>query len=313
MTGKSIRVASIVLVASAALAFGWLAAVALLTEPSEGPTLVVDQNDDIREDILVMGRSVEIVGHVGGGVLALGGDVLVNGTVDGDVAAIGGSVHQGPDSHVNGSVLVVGGEYRRPNGECRNLHQDTVLFANSQESLREFFSNPTRELLIPHMDRAFVGWRVVAALSSFVLAIMLVAIAPGAVSRASERLEADPLKIAAIGLVGTLVGVMLVSLTLVTLPAPFSTLVSGLVLVALVGVQLFGRVVAYFMVGRWMQRRMFSEGSRSQTVALLLGVLLFAFVGSLPVVGALLVFATFIVSIGIMLTGRSVRESARRS
>lgn len=309
MSGRSIRVASGALVAAAALAFGWLAVMALRSEPSHDPALVVDRDEERRENIVVKGKSVEVAGVVHGDVLALGGDVTVTGTVDGDVAAIGGSVRQGEESHISGDVIVVGGEYIQPNGECRDRHRDTVLLANSEQSLRDFFENPTRELLVPHMDRAFVGWRVAAALSSFILAIMLVAIAPTSISRASERLAGDPLKIAAIGLVGTAAGVVVVSLALVTLPAILSALISALVLVGLVVVQLFGRVVAYFLVGRWLQRATLAGRSRSQTVALFLGVLAFAFVGSLPIVGALLVFATFILSIGLILTVPALRRA----
>lgn len=313
MTARAIRVASILLVSIAAVAFGWLAVAALVSEPREAPPLVVDRDDEISEDIVVMGHSVEIVGRVRGGVLALGGDVNVRGVVDGDVAAIGGSIFQAEDSHVSGDVLVVGGEYTLKGADCRDRHKETVVMAGSGQSLREFFANPTRELLVPHMDRHFLGWRIAAAFSSFVLALMLVAVAPAAISRASERLAVDPLKIAAIGLVGTLAAVLLVSLTLVAIPAPFSAAISGLVLVALVVVQLFGRVVAYFLVGRWLQRRMLGAHSRSQTVALLLGVLALAVLGSLPIVGALLVFATFIVSIGIILTAPGGAGAVRSS
>jgi hypothetical protein len=302
MTAKAIRVASILLVSIATFAFGWVAVAALVGGSHEGPVLVVAESDDIQEDLVVMGRSVEIVGHVRGGVLALGGDVTVTGTVDGDVAAIGGSVVQEPGSHISGDVLIVGGRYLHANKGCRGDGTETVVLAGSGQSLREFFANPTRELLVPRIDRSYLGWRIAAALSSFLLAIVLIAIAPASISRASERLAADSLKIAAIGLVGTVAGILLVSLTLVVLPGPLSAIISGLLLVALVVVQLFGRVVAYFLVGRWLQRRLLGERSRSQTVALLLGVLALAFLGSLPVVGALLVFATFILSVGIILT-----------
>lgn len=302
MTAKSIRVASILLVSIATFAFGWVAVAALVGGSNEGPVFVVAESDDIQEDLVVMGRSVEIVGHVRGGVLALGGDVTVTGTVDGDVASIGGSVVQEPGSHISGDVLIVGGRYLHANKECRGDGTETVVLAGSGQSLREFFANPTRELLVPRIDRSYLGWRIAAALSSFLLALVLIAIAPASISRASERLSADSLKIAAIGLVGTTTGILLVSLTLVVLPGPLSAIISGLLLVALVVVQLFGRVVAYFLVGRWLQRRLLGERSRSQTVALLLGVLALAFLGSLPVVGALLVFATFILSVGIILT-----------
>lgn len=302
MSARAVRIASILLVSVAMIGFGWLAVAALVYEPHESPPLIVDRNDEIQEDLVVVGRSVEIVGHVRGGVLALGGDINVTGTVDGDTAAIGGSIFQSDGSHISGDVLIVGGEYEHSGSkECRG-NGETVVLAGTGRALREFFANPTRELLIPHFSRSYLGWRIAAALSSFLLALVLVAIAPGPIGRASERLAADPLKIAAIGLVGTIAGILLVSLTLVVLPSPFSAVVSGALLLLLVVVQLFGRVVAYFLVGRWLQRRLFGHRSRSQTTALLLGVLALAFLGSLPVIGALLVFATFILSVGIILT-----------
>ncbi len=302
MSARAIRLASVALVSLAAAAFAWLTLSALLADREPGPAIVIAESDDLQEDLVVMGRSVMIVGHVRGGVLALGGDVNVSGSVDGDVASIGGSVIQTEGSHISGDVLIVGGHYTHASNLCRGEGTETVVFAGTGDALRDFFANPARELLVPHIDRGYLGWRVAAAFSSFLLAIVLVAIAPNQVSRASERLAADALKIAAIGLVGTLAVVLFVGLALVALPAPLSAVLSGLLLLALVVVQLFGRVVAYFMVGRWLQRRVLGESSRSQTVALLLGVLVFAFVGSLPIVGALLVFGTFIVSVGILLT-----------
>lgn len=302
MTARAIRITSIVLVTLAAVAFGWLTLSALFADSRPGPPLVIEESDDLHEDLVVVGREVVIVGHVRGGVLALGGDVNVSGTVDGDVASIGGSVVQSSGSHISGDVLIVGGHYTHASDKCRGSRSETVVFAGTGDALRDFFANPARQLLVPTLDRGYFGWRIAAALSSFLLAILLVAIAPAQVSRASERLAADSLKIAAIGLVGTLAVVLFVGIALVALPAPLSAVLSGLTLLVLVVVQLFGRVVAYFLVGRWLQRRLLGTSSRSQTVALLLGVLAFAFVGSLPIVGALLVFATFILSVGIMLT-----------
>jgi hypothetical protein len=306
MNGRGVRVTSIALVALAGVVFVWLAVAAFFSEPVDGEPVVVAESERLDEDLVVMSHSVEIVGRVRGGVLVLGGDISVRGTVDGDVAAIGGSITQTEDSHISGDVLIVGGEYHAPtdlaDSPCRKPSSETVVLSGSARSLREFFTNPTRELLAPHVDRYFVGWRVATAFTSFLLAVLIVAVAPAQISRASERLLADPIKIAAIGLVGTVTAILLAGLVLVAIPAPASALISAVLLLGLVIVQLFGRVVAYFLIGRWLQRRMLGDRSRSQTVALLLGVVALALVGSLPVVGALLVFATFIVSIGILLT-----------
>lgn len=303
MTTQAIRTASILLVAIAAGAFGWLTITALFATPGDHPPLVIEESDDMHEDQVVMGRSIKIIGHVRGGVLSLGGDVIVTGSVEGDVAAVGGSVVQTAGSHISGDVLVVGGNYKHIEGQsCRGVGTTTVVYSGSGEHLREFFANPTRQLIAPSIDRTFIGWRIAVALSSFVLAMILVGLAPKLISRASERLASDSLRIAAIGLVGTLVAILLTGLALVTLPTPAAAIISGVLLVVLVVVQVLGRVVAYFFVGRWLQRKLLGENHRSQTIALLLGVVTLAILGSLPVLGALLVFATFILSVGIMLT-----------
>jgi hypothetical protein len=303
MTDRLVRVAALAVVVVLAVATLWLALDVVLAEPAADTPFVVDESRDLDEDIVVSGQSVEIVGRVRGGVLALGGDVKVAGVVDGDVAAIGGSVVQCQGSHISGDVLVVGGHYKSGGfKDIRNEGTNTLLFAGNTQSLRDFFSNPARELLAPRIDRAFLGWRVAATLFSFVLALGIIAIAPGAISRASERLSSGSMSIAVIGLVGTLAVLLLAGLALKLLSTPVAAFVLGPLLFVFLLVQVFGRVVTYFFVGRWLQRRLLGERSRSQTVALLLGVLTLAFLGSLPVVGALVLFAIFIISTGIILT-----------
>jgi hypothetical protein len=303
MNGKAMRIAGIVLVAGVAVATLWLALGVVFATPAPADPFVVDESRELDEDIVVSGQSVEVVGRVRGNVLALGGDVKVLGAIEGDVAAIGGSVVQCEGSHVSGDVLVVGGHYKSGGAKgVRVQGTNTLVFGGNTQSLRDFFSNPARELLAPRVDRAFLGWRIAAALFSFVLALVIIAVAPGAVSRASERLATGSVSIAVIGLTGTLAVLLLAGLALKLLSTPVAAFVLGPLLFAFLVVQIFGRVVAYFFVGRWLQRRLLGERSRSQTVALLLGVLTLAFLGSLPVVGALVLFAIFIVSTGIILT-----------
>jgi hypothetical protein len=270
----------------------------------EEPTapLVVAASDEIDHDLVVTGQSVEINGKVQGGVLVFGGDVTINGKVGGDVAVIGGSVNQ-PSGHVRGDVLVVGGRYNHDevDSECR-VGGTVSVYSSSHEGLKSFFSNPARELLVPTVDRDYIGKRIAAALLRFLLALCIVAIIPKRVSLASERLTMDPLRIGAIGLVGTAVIVLLAGLVLVKLPPLGAAVLLAPMLLGLLAIQVFGFVVVYFLVGRSIQRRLLGERSRSHAVALLIGVLVLAVAGSLPVVGALALSAVFVVSIGMALT-----------
>lgn len=272
----------------------------------EEPPLVVSEESEIIEDIVGVGQSVEVVGRVRGGVLALGGDVYVTGVVEGDVAAVGGSVRQIEGSRIGGDVVVVGGTYDHDGGrEGRAEGSNTLIFAGDGTSLRDFFADPTRELLAPELTRAYVGRRLAAAFLSLLLALAIVGLAPRAVGRASERLATHPLRIAVIGLLGTIALLLLAGLALRLLPTPMAALVLVPLLVAVLATQVYGRVVAYFLIGRWLQRRALGERSRSQAVALALGVLVMAFAGSLPVVGAFVLFGMFILSTGVVLTARA--------
>jgi hypothetical protein len=304
MSAAAARIARLSLVTIAGITSVWLALAALFAAPAgPPPRYVLAETDRLEEDLVVMGQTVEVSGHARGSVVVFGGDVNVSGSVDGDVATIGGSVVQAAGSHISGDILVVGGRYEH--GGCvepRGAGTETVVYQGNEQSLREFFNNPARELLAPRIDRYFIGRRLAAALFSFLLTLAIVAVAPGPVGRASERLLSGSLNIAVIGLIGTVVMLLLAGLALVLLPAPAAALILGVLLIALLAVQVFGRVVTYFLVGRWLQRHAFGERSRSQAVALLLGVLVLAFLGSLPVVGALLLFAVFILSVGIVLT-----------
>jgi hypothetical protein len=283
----------------------WMATYFLFDGSSgSAPPLVISQADALEGDQVVVGRAIEVVGTVQGNVLALGGDVTVRGRVEGDVATVGGAVRQGKGSHIAGDVIVVGGVYEH--GDESGLRAEgtnTLIYAANAQSLRDFFNSPARQILTPKFDRHFVGWRIAAALFSFLFSLAVIAIAPHSVSRASERLARDSLRVAVVGFVGTTAAILTTVLVLVTLPAPIAAVVSLALLVTFIGIQLYGRVVAYFLVGRWVQRHVLGGRSRSQVVALLCGVLLLAVVGSLPVVGALLVLAIFILSTGIVLTG----------
>jgi hypothetical protein len=303
MKDGSFRIVSIALLSVAGVGVLWMV-LAALGEGEKAPVapLVVAASDEIDHDLVVTGQSVEVVGKVQGGVLVFGGDVTITGKVGGDVAVIGGSVYQ-PSGHVRGDVLVVGGRYNHDEIEsvCR-VGGTVTVYSNNHEGLKSFFSNPARELLLPSIDRDYVGKRIAAALLRFLLALCIVAIVPKRVSVASERLVLDPLRIAAIGLVGTAVIVLLAGIVLVKLPPLGAAVFLAPLLIGLLAIQVFGFVVVYFLVGRSIQRRLLGERSRSHAVALLLGVLVLAIAGSLPVVGALVLSAVFVVSIGMALT-----------
>src|SRR5258706_98238 len=113
-----------------------------------------------------------------------------------------------------------------------------------------------------------------------------------AVSRGVTRLHLTSLRVAVIGLLAPLVLFVCVEACLFFLPTPFSVLVGIMVLLFVIIAGVFGRVVIYAATGRWLQRRYPSLGKNSESVALLLGTVIWVTLTSLPYVWPFVVAVT---------------------
>jgi hypothetical protein len=261
--------------------------------------------EGVREgDVFGLGRSVRVVGTVKLGVVALGGDVIVEGRVEGDVATVGGNVIQREGSYIGGDVWVLGGTYHHgKTAPGRHPEKTTVMYAGYEQELRNMMRDPTT-LLTPRWSAAYVGQRLLSVLFWFVVALALSAIAPGAVSRAAARLQLTSLRVSLIGFLGAIVSSFGVLACLWVMPTAISVLIGIMALLLLVMSILFGRVVIYAATGRWLQRRFFPEGKRSETIALLLGAGFWTLILSLPYIWPLVACGMMVVSLGLALTGR---------
>lgn len=249
-----------------------------------------------------IGKSIRINGTVKEGAIAFGGDVIVQGIVNGDVASIGGSVIQLAGSRIGGDVIVVGGTYRYadkvPNRDPASL---SLVYSGYEQELKEMMRNPTG-VLAPSWSPTYLGLRLLAILFWFVLSLIITAALPGVVSRGVARLQLTSLRVAAIGFVGALVVGMGVEACLFLLPAPFSALVGMLTILFIVCAGVFGRVVIYAATGRWLQRRYLRVGKNSESMALLLGTVVWGFLSSLPYVWPFIIAVTLVLSLGLALT-----------
>lgn len=249
-----------------------------------------------------VGKSIKITGTVSEGAVAFGGDVIIQGTVNGDVAAIGGSVIQLEGARIGGDVIVVGGTYRHvdkiPN---RTPAKMTVMYSGYEQELRDMMRNPTG-LLAPTWSATYIGLRLLAVLFWFVLAMILTAALPGAVSRGVARLQLTSLRVAIIGFLGAIVVGMGVEACLFLLPTPFSTLVGLMTIMLILLAGVFGRVVIYAATGRWLQRQLLSPGRHSEATALLLGTLFWSVLSSLPYIWPFILALTLVLSLGLALT-----------
>lgn len=269
-------------------------------DETDAGALVVE--GETTRDVFGVGQSVIVRGDVRHGVMAFGGDVVVEGRVEGDVASLGGSVVQREGSWIGGDVWVFGGAYRGCKSG-RNPASATVMYAGYERELREAARNPA-SLLAPRWSLTSLGVRVLSVLFWFIVSLALTSATPGAISRAAARLQLTCLRVAVIGFVGAIVISLGVPVSLYVLPPVLGTFVLALAALLYLVAYPFGRVAIHAATGRWLQRVLMREEHRSESVALLLGVVFWAFVLSVPYLWAFAFAGLVVTSLGLALTAR---------
>lgn len=267
--------------------------------------MTVTVNDAPEQEVYVIGKSV-IVNKQAKGVLAIGGDIIVKGRIEGDVATIGGNVIQEKDAYIGGDIIVFGGAYK-PESEnpLREPGRETVSFGVFEEELRNFGQNPT-QIFSPNLSVSFLAQRLVLALFWFIISVLMVTIAPGAVGRAVARIQLSALKICAIGAGAFLLITGVIITGAIVLPNYLSATLGLMAMLILLLGYVFGRVSLQVSIGKLVQKHLLSGDNRSETLAILIGVMVWTVLLSLPYIWLLSLFAVFTVGIGLILTGRAV-------
>lgn len=270
---------------------------------SDDETTVIVNNAP-EQEVYVLGKSV-VVNDKAKGVLAVGGDVIVNGRVEGDVATIGGNVVQKENGYIGGDIIVFGGAYKPEAREpLREMNKETVTFGVFEDELRSFGQDPS-QLFSPSLSTSFIAQRIVVALLWFVISLVFTTVAPGAVSRAVSRINLSPLKVCGIGSgLFLFVSAILIGAA-VTLPSYLAATVIIMGTLLFVLSYVFGRVSLQVSVGKLVQKHLLSENNRSETLATLLGVLIWTLLLSLPYIWLIALFTVFTFGIGLIITGRT--------
>jgi hypothetical protein len=268
----------------------------------DGTTMTVDDAPDM--EVVAFGKSV-IVKNRAKGVLAIGGDITVEGSVSGDVATIGGSIIQRADAYIGGDVIAFGGAYRAESqAPLREAGKETVMFGMFEDELREMAKNPS-EIFSPTFSWAFLARVLLSVLFWFVVSFALTTLAPGSISRAIARFQLSTLKVAVIGTVTFVLMLIGVIGSVNVLPDYLSVSLGLMAFVLLMLAYVFGRVALQLSVGKFLQKNLLRNGSRSETLAILFGVVFWTLLLSVPYVWTLAVLSLFIAGLGLVLTART--------
>src|SRR6266404_4143653 len=257
----------------------------------------------VNTTVFGMGQSIRITGAVKEGAIAFGGDVIVEGEVDGDVAAIGGSVIQREGARIGGDVIVLGGIYHHGKAAPdRDPKSVTIMYAGYEDQLRRVMRDPF-SVLHPQLSAVFFGTRLLAILIWFVVALALTAVMPNTISRAVTRLQLTSLRVALIGLLGSIVITLGVLGSLWLLPSVFGAAISVMALLLAMVATIFGRVAIFAATGQWLNRVLLPQ-VQSESVVLLLGVSFWIVWSSFPYIWPFVQAGLLVASLGLALTAR---------
>ena len=269
-----------------------------LSQPDDN-TLVIEDAPDM--ELISFGKTVIIKKQVKE-VLSVGGNVIIEGTVSGDVGAVGGNITQKENAFIGGDVTVLGGNYTAESKTpLRNAGKETVVLAIFEEQIRDLAQNPSR-LFSPNMSWSFLAQRVLSVLFWFIISLALTTISPGAVSRGVARFRLSTLKVFAVGSFGFVITVIAVAMGISFLPTYLSTIVGLMALILLLLSYVFGRVTLQMIVGRMLQKHILPDKMQSETIALLIGVIVWSIFLSIPYLLVIAFLTLFAASVGLVLT-----------
>ncbi len=275
---------------------------AQITTNQEDNTVVVESAPDM--EILSYGKTV-IIKKEAKGVLTFGADIIIEGRVEGDVAAIGGSVIQKENAYIGGDVIILGGKYRPESANpLRNEGKETVMYAGYEEELRDLTQNPL-QIFSPAISLAFVAQRIISVLFWFIISLAFATIAPGAVSRAIARFSLSTTKVIAIGFFAFLAAAVCLIGGFSILPTYLSAVFGMMVFMMLLLAYVFGRVALQVSFGKLVQKHLLSEKNQSETLAILIGVVVWTLLLSIPYLWTFALLALFSAGIGLVLTAKT--------
>ena len=169
-------------------------------EADEAEESDLDVDIDASEDQVRVGGSIHVKPGetVDGDVVAVGGSARVDGHVTGDVVAVGGSIDLGPNAVVDGDAVAVGGRINRAPGATIGGEISEVAFGVPNMRWRQGdFEAPVPWGGISGVIGT-VMWIVVLSL----LTCLALLLARRPIARMEYRARTSPWKAAAVGLAG---------------------------------------------------------------------------------------------------------------
>jgi len=258
---------------------------------------IVVAEDETQDNVISWGGEIRIEGNVTDSVINFGGTIIIEGNVGKTVVGFGSEIILRSTARIEGDVISLGGTLDKNPGSI--IEGDTIYFSTSDEVarlLKEGFTGVFGFSLLPLL----LIFRLITLVIWFILAIILVAIFPKQISFASNQIRTSFWPIFGTGILSIVIftGLIIFSVflcfILIGIPILLALMAVGVI------IKIFGRVVIFYFLGDWIFKA-FGGKQASALFSVLLGLLLFGFIGFIPIIGTLLSFVLTIIGWGVVI------------
>ena len=253
---------------------------------------------ETRDNVVSFGGDIIVDGKVRKNVFALGGSITISGEVGVDVVGIGSAITIKSTAVIRGDLVGIGGTVSKEPGF--KFEGDTVYFKSSELS-GKIFKEGLKGIFSVSFWPIILLFKLVNLFIWLLVGIVVAVLFPRQITFAAGELRRNfwptfgtgLLALACFTIFATFAAVL--CLLLIGIPIVLSLVVAGLI------VKVFGRVVILLIFGESLAAA-FNKRQISPIAAVLLGLVIYGFIGFIPVLGF---FFSFL--IGIMAWGIALR------
>lgn len=255
-----------------------------------GGNIIIDDDATIGKSIVVGAGSLKVDGSVGRGAMIGAGDATLNSRIGGSVTAGVGTISVGEGAEINR-------DFNYWSESDATIASTAVISGATTKHAPPVKDRDTRpEGIAKAISGFWLVWSIASLIAGVIIGLVLIKIAPNFTNDVLVKYQKRPWASLGIGLLTVILAPILFILLLVTVIGISFALI---LLLSLVLLWIFIKVFVALCIGRYIQDKM--KLARSDLMALIVGLVIWAVVSHIPVVGGIFVFVASLVTIGVVL------------
>jgi hypothetical protein len=266
---------------------------------------VTIEKSDVVGDVTVLGGSLDVEGEVQGDLAVFGGNVRIHdgAQVHGDAAVVGGALNVDDGATVDGDVSVVGGSLKRGDnahigGEARDdkgkINVNVNVDDNDEDTAED--AHQAKASWFSHV-MSETGSAITRSAFLFIFGAIFLALGTARMETLKTEIAARPMKNFALGVMGgvaSVVGFVLLCVTIIGIPVALVSLLVGAVAV-------YAGVTAVLTTAG---QAVMGHKTKNPYVHLAVGCAMLLVLGALPYIGIFVRAAVMFIGIGVLVATR---------